>query len=496
MYFHRINSFLKPFQKIMKHLIFLFFLFISLNSFCQNYVGMWKGEVHEGDSIIQFQMNVMIQQDTTIGAQLLKPTWCLIADSSFYGNCFHFKSPKRPKSFSGEKRNITFTGELTADKNQLEGILAIAGKEYPLQMRRCDKIVLRPQEPQKPFPYYSEDVKFMNQKDYTVIAGTLTTPRKEGKFPAVILKGGSTPNNRDGEPQNPGAERHKRFLVLTDYLTRNGIAVLRCDDRGMGRSSGDFWESTPADLSGDLLAGYEFLASRKDIKSDEIGLIGHSEGGLDVAIAASQNPEIKFIVLLAAPGLSLSEVFDHQTILKYQNGDISKDIFDMENKISAKTYQLLNQNTDPKVICDSLSRFMFKDLEALAATGYGANSEIPFELKVSFGAMISLRSSKHFLYNLNADPSEYIEKLSCPVLSLNGSKDILVSAENNQQAIRKALLKAGNKEFKIIELPGLNHNFQECQTGAMKEYLSIEQTISPNVLVIITNWIKEYVSLE
>jgi len=315
----------------MKHLIVLISLYISLNSFAQNYVGMWKGEVPQGDSIIQFQMNVMIQQDSTIGANLMKPVLCLIADSSFYGNSFHFVSRKYPEPYKGEKRNITFTGELTADKNQLEGILAIEGKEYSLQMRRSDKIVLRPQEPQRPYPYNSEDVKFVNPKDQTVIAGTLTTPHKGEKFPAVILKAGSTPANRDGEPQNPGAESHKRFLVLADYLTRNGIAVLRCDDRGMGRSSGDFWESTPADLAGDLLAGYKFLASRKDIKSDEIGLMGHSEGGLIVAIAASQNPETKFVVMLAGAGLPLREVFEHQTILKYQNGDISKEVFDSKN---------------------------------------------------------------------------------------------------------------------------------------------------------------------
>ncbi len=480
----------------MKHLIFLISLFISLTSFAQNYVGMWKGEVHQGDSIIQFQMNVIIQQDSTIGAQLMKPAFCLIADSSFYGNGFHFLSRKYPEAYSGEKRNITFTGELTADKNQLEGILAIAGKEYPLQMRRSDKIVLRPQEPQRPYPYYSEDVKFTNQKDPTVIAGTLTTPRKGGKFPAVILKAGSNPNNRDGEPKNPGAESHKRFLVLADYLTRNGIAVLRCDDRGMGRSSGDFRESTPADLAGDLLAGYEFLASRKDIKSDEIGLLGHSEGGLTVAIAASQNPDIKFIVMLAGPGLPLREVAEHQQILKYQNGEILKDVFDLEKKISAKTYQLFNQNKDPKIIRDSLSRFMVKDFEALAASRFGANPEFQLEFRRMLETMISTRSGKHFLYSFNSNPSAYIEKLSCPVLSLNGSKDVLVSAEGNQEAIREALLKAGNKDFKIIELPGLNHNFQECQTGSLKEYLTIEQTFSPNVLVIITNWIKVHVSVE
>ena len=478
----------------MKHLTFLAFLLISLNSFPQNYVGNWKGEVLDGDSIIHFKMNVIIQRDTTIGGTLFEPTTCLLADSSFYGNSFHLKSPKRPESFRGEKRNITFTGELTSDKNQLKGILAIAGKEYHLQMRRSDKIVLRPQEPKAPFPYCSEDVKFFNRIDQTVVAGTLTKPLNEGKFPAVILKGGSSPCDRDGDRNSLRAEGHKFFLVLADYLTRNGIAVLRCDDRGIGRSSGDFWESTPADLAGDLLAGYEFLALRKDIRSNEIGLIGASEGGLDIAIAASQNPYIKFVVMLAGVGIPLRETFEQQTELKYQNGDISREQFDQVNKVHAKTNQLLNMN--PKSIRDSINRLMDKDIKASVDSFVGINPENKLELEAMIRLSFSRMSSPHYLFNLKANPSEYIEKLSCPVLSLNGDKDILVSAKNNQEAIRKSLQKAGNKDFTIIELPGLNHSFQECQTGSMKEYSTIEQTISPKVLDLITNWIIEHTSLE
>jgi pimeloyl-ACP methyl ester carboxylesterase len=474
----------------MKHLTFLVFLLISVNSYSQNYLGTWKGEVLHGGSIITFEMNVMMQRDTTIGATLFKPTTCLLTDSSFYGNSFHLKSPNRTESFA-EKRNITFTGELSADKNQLDGIIAIAGTEYPLQMRRSDQVVLRPQEPKGPFPYYTEDVKFINQKDQTVIAGTLTKPHKEGIFPAIILKGGSNPVNRDGE-----SNYHKLFLVLADYLTRNGIAVLRCDDRGIGRSTGSFFKSTPADLASDLLAGYEYLASRKDIKSNEIGLIGHSEGGLVIAIAASQNPNINFVVMLAAPGIPIVEVFEQQTLLKYQNGDISKATFEQANKIDAKINELLKQNMGSNAISDSLNRMMDKDMMTLLDSLKEVNPESRYELEIYIQVLISSASSPHALFNLNVNPSNYIEKLSCPVLSLNGSKDILVSAEINQEAIRRALMKAENKDFKIIELPDLNHTFQECLTGSLKEYLTIEQTISPEVLDIITHWIKDHVSTE
>lgn len=500
------NNFLSLFFDINHHsnesmkkitlLTILIFLLISTNSFSQNYVGTWKGEVHEQDSIIQFKMNVMIQQDTTIGAFLLEPTTCLLADSSFYGNDFHFKSRKRSPSYTGQRDNITFTGELTSNKNQLRGELTINGKVYQLEMLRSDKPIFRPQEPQRPFPYYSEDVKFVNKKDQTVLAGTLTLPQKEGKFPAVILKGGSFPSNRDGETNQPGAENHKMFMVLADYLTRNGIAVLRCDDRGIGRSSGDFWESTPVDLAGDLLSGYEYLASRKEIKSNDVGLIGHSEGGIDVSIAASQCPEIKFVVMLGCPGISLKEVFEYQTYLKYQNGDIPKEEFEFEKKISEKFYQLLNQNLGSKAITDSLIRLMDKDIVANINSKNEANSEKGIETEIVFRYIISLRAKEHNLFNLKAIPSDYIGKLTCPVLSLNGNKDNQITAEINQNAIRLALLKAGNKDFKIMELAGLNHSFQECQTGSVKESLTIEQTFSPQALKLITEWISEHVVVE
>jgi len=462
-----------------------------MNSFSQNYVGIWKGDVHDADSIIHFEMNVMIQQDTTIGATLLKPTTCLLTDSSFYRNAFHFKSPKREKNFTGEKRNITFTGELTANINQLKGDITIDGKVYPIEMSRSDKPSYRPQDPQRPYPYYSEDVKFVNKKDHTVIAGTLTLPRKEGKFPAVILKGGSVPVNRDGE-----ADNHKMFLILADYLTRNGIAVLRCDDRGTGRSSGDFWKSTPLDFANDLLTEYEYLASRKEIKSNEIGLMGHSEGGMDVSIAASQCPEIKFIVMLASPGIKLREVFEHQTELAYNDGDIPAVQYEFAKKLNEQRDKLLDQNLEPKVLTDSLLKFMYRNIDASFKSVIGTDAEKGMENQIRWAQMIGIMTEAHNMFNLNIDPSFYLRKLSCPVLSLNGSKDCQVTPEINQNAIRLALIKAGNKDFKIMELAGLNHSFQECQTGSIKESLTIEQTFSPQALQLITEWISEHVVAE
>lgn len=478
----------------MKQFLFFVFLFISLESYTQNYVGVWKGKIDQADSVVQVEMHVMIQRDTTIGATLFRPVTCLLADSSFYGNAFHLKSPQWAKTEEGKKTVLSFDGGLTANKNELKGELTIDGKVYQVEMRRSDNIVLRPQEPQGPFPYLSEDVKFVNKNDHTVIAGTLTIPGKAGKYPAVILKGGSVPCNRDGEAGNPGPYDHKRFLVLADYLTRNGIAVLRCDDRGIGRSSGDFWKSTPDDLAGDLLAGYEFLSSRKEIKTDEIGLIGHSEGALDVAIAASQNQKIKFVVMLAGPGLPVKEVSEYQTILKYQNGEMSREQFDMQTKITHKIYQLLNQHADTKVIPDSVFKFMGKDIRASA--GRESDPLAQINILATNRELLSRMSGEHYLSVFKAVPSEYIEELTCAVLSLNGSKDMQVYAESNQNAIRDALIRSGNSDFKVEELRGLNHVFQECTTGSLNESLAIEQTFSPYALDVIARWIHEHVSAE
>lgn len=477
--------------------LFLFLFFIPTICFSDNFYGLWKGQGHCGDSIIRIKFQVMIQKDSIIGVFLYQPTNFTLADSSFNGTDVHLLSSKlQLKSWNkdlikrqanGEKitlyPEIKFDGKLTANKNELSGTFTYLGKIYQAQLFRGNQTAYRPQEPQKPYPYYCEDVKFRNEADSVILGATLTLPDKKGKFPAVIIQTGSSPLNRDGE-----SNFHNPTLLLADYLTRNGIAVLRYDSRGIGKSTGNFDESTPANLAGDLIAGYQYLASRKEINGQKIGLIGHSEGGMVAAIAASQSNDFNFMVMLAAPGIPLRDAFEIQRKLNFKNGDVSENLTDFYKKLDSELESLLDQNLNSIEIFNILYKSKYPEFEFC--------SNIPnddFNKNIMFSEILGKLTSPHNLFNLKAKPSDYIEKLTCPVLSLNGSNDMLVTAEINQKAIRQALIKGRNKDFKIVELSGLNHSFQECQTGSLKESLTIEQTFSPKALETITDWIKSHV---
>lgn len=486
----------------MRNAVILILLLISSASYSDDLRGTWKGTGHSSDSTtIEISFQVILQKDSMVGVFLNNPTTFTLADSSFNGTDLHLLQSKLQlrnwnkdlleKKAKGEEvslyQEIKFDGALTKNYNHLSGEFTYMGKVYHADLYRGDQSAFRPQEPQKPFPYYSENVKFTNKKDSVVLSGTLTLPNKGGKFPVVILKSGSNPLDRDGE-----ANFHKPFLLLADYLTRHGIAVLRYDDRGTGKSTGDFWKSTALDFVGDIEAGFELLAARKDIKANKIGLIGHSEGGMVVSMAASQNEDFKFVVMLGGTGVSLRNIFNLQTELKYKNGESSKELFDFFKKLDNEIYTLTDQNVEPKVIFNSLTHYRDEFIQ-LATNISPEINENDIPIKILFASILGVKTSIHNLFNLKAIPSDYIEKITCPVLSLNGSKDMQVNAEISQQAIRKALLKAGNKDFKILELEELNHAFQECKTGSIKEALTIEQTFSPKALDIMTKWILAHV---
>lgn len=477
--------------------LFLFLFLLPAICFSDNFYGQWKGQGHCGDSIIQINFRVMIQKDSMIGVFLYQPTNFTLADSSFNGTDVHLLSSKQQlknwnkdlikRQANGEKitlyQEIKFDGKLTANKNEIVGEFAYLGKIYQAQLFRGNKTAYRPQEPQKPFPYYCEDVTFRNIEDSVILGATLTLPKKEGKFPAVIIQNGSMPQNRDGE-----SNYHKPTLLIADYLTRNGIAVLRYDSRGIGKSTGNFDESTPANLAGDLIAGYQYLASRKEINTQKIGLIGHSEGGMVAAIAASQSINFNFVVMLAAPGIPLRDDFEIQRELKFKNGDVSENLTVFYKKLDSEIESLLYQNLNSSEMFNVLYKSQYPEFELCSNI-----SNENFNKNIKFGEILGKLTSPHNLFNLKANPSDYIEKLTCPVLSLNGSNDMLVPAEINQKAIKQALLKAGNKDFKIVELEGLNHSFQECKTGSTKESLTLEQTFSPKALETISNWILEHI---
>jgi pimeloyl-ACP methyl ester carboxylesterase len=343
----------------------------------------------------------------------------------------------------------------------------------------------RPQEPQKPYPYKEEEVAYTNKKAKITLAGTLTLPRSERKVPAALLISSSGMQDRDESMFG-----HRPFLVLADYLTRRGIAVLRVDDRGMGGSGGSmasFFESTSKDFADDVLCGVEYLKTRKEIDSKQIGLIGHSEGGIIAPMVAVQSSDIAFIVLMGGTGLNGEETLLLQNELVLKTVGASDEAIATQLSSLKRTFDILKNeknnatatNEIRKVMKDSLSKMSEEEQEVLGA------SEGILELH------IKMMVSPWFRFFLSYHPQTTLMKVKCPVLALIGEKDVQVAPKEHLGAIEKALRDGGNKHYVVKELPDLNHLFQTAQTGSLAEYLKIEETISPTALTLIADWIKK-----
>ncbi|MBL4642249.1 MAG: alpha/beta fold hydrolase, partial [Flavobacteriaceae bacterium] len=291
------------------------------------------------------------------------------------------------------------------------------------------------------------------------------------------LISGSGPQDRDESYMG-----HKTFLVLSDHLTRQGIGVLRFDDRGFGKSTGDFGTATTADFAKDVLSAVTYLKTRNDIDIEHIGLIGHSEGGIIAPLVANQTKDVSFIVLLASTGVSGTELSVRQS--KTLRGFPVDDEVAYE-KNTRKAIAIVTSNKSTEEIKTALrahyNAFLRPILTSLGAPEKNINAFIDNQVKTSIKPW-----SRYFLqYN----PADEFEKLQIPVLSLNGSKDTQVDAKINQTGIKNALVKGKNKEYKILELENLNHFFQECETGKMNEYRKIDQTFSPIALNEISDWV-------
>ena len=381
---------------------------------------------------------------------------------------------------------IQYEGTLDKD-NTFVGTFKQSGQSFPLDLTREEiekKPIARPQEPTKPYSYYSEDIKFENMKDKIVLAGTLTLPQKDGNFPTVILISGSGPQNRDEEILG-----HKPFLVLADYLTKNGIAVLRFDDRGTAESTGDFKIATSLDFAIDVESAVKYLQSRKEINKKQIGLIGHSEGGIIAPMVAVESKDIRFIVLLAGMGIPGDQLLLLQQELIGKAMGVSEEELQKTRSINKAAFDIVIKTTNTESLKTELTNYIKQTLKDNPESEKPAGMSDDDFIKLQVDQL----TSPWMQYFIKYDPSSTLEKVKCPVLALNGEKDLQVPAEVNLEAIGKALEKGGNKKVTIKELPNLNHLFQECNTGSPSEYATIEQTFSPIALTEITNWIMKQV---
>lgn len=381
--------------------------------------------------------------------------------------------------------NIEYKGKY--ENNQFTGTFNQNGYSIPLNLsREAVKAakVNRPQEPVTPYPYYTEDVTFSNEKAGITLAGTLTMPKKEGNYPAVILITGSGPQNRDEEIMG-----HKPFLVLADHLTKNGIAVLRYDDRGIGKSKGKFAGATTSDFATDAEAAFNYLKTRKEINAKKIGLAGHSEGGTIAPMVAAENTDVAFIVMMAGTAIPGDENMMLQNYMLGKADGMPEEELTKLAKINRKIYDAIKAEEGAKTLKAQLAAIFNQDFKPLLIS-----KGVPQEQVNQYTELqIQELASPWYTHFIKYNPGPAIEKVKCPILAINGSTDLQVAPKANLDAVKRATDKSGNKKVTVKELRGLNHLFQESSTGAVGEYETIEQTFAPSALNEISGWIVKQV---
>lgn len=374
--------------------------------------------------------------------------------------------------YSG-KRNAT---------GEIEGTFEQNGQKFPLVLSRVEKLprLHRPQLPPKPYPYPVKEVSFKNEKAQVTLSGTLTLPEGDGPFPAVVLVSGSGPQDRDETIFG-----HKPFLVIADHLARKGIACLRYDDRGTGKSTGKHSLATTEDFAGDAHAALAFLRGQNPIDPGRVGICGHSEGGLIGPMVAGKVPEqVAFLILLAGPGIS------GEKVVRGQMTDFGRMQPGAEKQVEAQLElckTLIPIAISAKSTTEAVSQ-MKTATEAFEKDR--GNTKSPAEAIKPWNPLITQLSAVWMRWFLGHDPRVTLEKVNCPVLALNGEKDLQVKPKENLSAIGGAFSGSRARLLTTREFPDLNHMFQHCKTGGVNEYGQIEETMSPEVLDLMVSWIQ------
>ena len=471
-----------PFIRRLSFLMIVCLLF-AMPSYSQNteaIVGDWQGTLKVGDMSLRIVFHIEENEDGQLSSTMDSP------DQGAKG------IPTSKTSWLEGKLDIevavaggAFSGVLEGE--EIRGTWSQGGGTLPLVMTRMTEPITfnRPQEPKPPFPYKEETVRYKNVEGGFELEGTLTLPEAEGPHAAVILVSGSGPQDRNEELMG-----HKPFLVLADYLTRNGIAVLRYDDRGVGNSGGNFGTSTTLDFATDAETAIQFLRSRPEIDAESIGIIGHSEGGLIAPIVAhKEDSGVSFIVMLAGPGQQGKEVLLSQATQMAHLQGMSPSLVEKMKVANTRLYDTVLDVDDIDLLKLRLKNEldeMRKEFTAEEVAGIGL-------VEARDNQIIGQLASPWMKQFMGLDPQTYLKQVTVPVLSLIGEKDMQVLAGINNKLIEKALDVAGNTDYTTKILPELNHLFQHAETGLPAEYAKIEETFSEDVMELIADWIKERV---
>jgi uncharacterized protein len=461
-------------------------LLISFFSRGQAITGSWYGTLIAG--VQKLKVVFHIKYDS---AHVLQSTFDSPDQHAFGISCSETGIKNDSLEIMIKQINGGYRGKWDGNNN-ITGYYFQNGMRFPTDLSRTQDTVaalVRPQTPKPPFPYNNEDLEYDNTATGIHYSGTLTYPKSGGPFPAAILITGSGQQDRDETLFG-----HKPFAVIADYLTRRGYAVLRVDDRQIGKSTGDLIKATSMDFAGDVEVSLHELQKRNDINQKKIGLIGHSEGGLIAPMVASENPGIDFIILLAGPGLKGTELLALQREAVARSDNVNLDVSQATNKLSNDLIQAVLNSRDTSIQMQEIWNSYLswkKNMDPAVLSSMGLSDET--NARNFLRAQEQMLNKPWLLYFLQTDPATFLVKLKCKVLALNGSKDIQVVPDPNLAAIDGALKKSQVKIYSIQKLPGLNHLFQHCKTCTVQEYAELEETFAPEVLKIMGEWLDKNV---
>ncbi len=456
-------------------LFVLIILFVGSNTQSQEIPGIWSGKLAVGGGL-SLTIVFKIDQDATgtLTGIMDSPdqgAFGIVLDKITYKDNILFINSDAVRG----QYNATYS-----DSGWFNGTWEQGGYQLPLSMKKYDKVpeIKRPQTPEPPFPYQVEEVTFDNKDAGITLAGTITRPEGEGPFPAVVMITGSGAQDRDEM-----IFQHRPFWVIADYLTRQGYVVLRFDDRGVGESGGDFSTATSADFATDAGAALDFLKSQNYTDKSKLGLIGHSEGGMIAPMLASNRDDIAFLVLLAGPAQPSSELMALQTKMVLESLNMNDKLVSAAVGVNKEIYNVLINEPDDKKATKKIKKLYkvhYKELTDNEKSSLGYN-------KNRLDQSIQTLLSPWFRYFIAFDPMDYLPRVDCKILALNGTNDIQVPYKENLDVLKKLNGEKGN--ITTMAFPGLNHLFQKCTTCDVAEYARLEETFNEDVLKFILSWL-------
>ncbi len=445
------------------------------------FIGKWSGSIDiMGQTlgiIVEFK-SVANELKATIDIPKQNARGLLLKNIELNLPKLHFELPAGPGL-------AIFDGEV--ERDSIKGVFLQAGMSGRFRLGRGES-TKGPVAQEDPVPYRQEEVVFHN--DTLKFAGTLTLPSAQGRHPAVVMITGSGPQNRDEEIFG-----FKPFKMIADHFTRRGIAVLRYDDRGVGGSTGSIGLSTTSDFANDVIEAVKFLESRNDINPRQIGLCGHSEGGIVAPLAASRCKDIAFIILISGTAVDgMTILLSQAELIARANGNAETDI--QENmELSRKLFSALREGQSLDRFREEIFQAGRRQLDRMKPEERQAINNPDQYLQTQVDAQMKQLQSPWFRYFLSYDPAPTMERVQCPVLALFGGLDLQVPAEINKQAMEKALTKANNKEYLIKVFPKANHLYLSAATGSPSEYAAMKKEFVPGFLDTMTEWMLKRIAV-